>query len=212
MVIFRTAAARTVIVTPKLLEASGETFSGFGRCFSAISATSADLSAGSRRWLRSGTPLPPRRQCTRRANQRYFSLPWGAPWPAGDVHDSPLSGRRARGTWRDRPLIHARRGILSEGPDAKSAGARDCPRRLQPDHRSGQAHADGPRTSGRRRLQHAGRRANRCTDRDSPSPHATPFAIRQSCCGCSHDDRTRSVAFLSRDEPESHSLVPMRER
>ncbi len=123
----------------------------------------------------------------RNANHAFSALPWGAPWPAGNVHDSPLSGRRARGTWRDRPLIHARRGILSEGPDAKSAGARDRLRRLQPDHRSGQAHADGPRTSGRRRLQHAGRRANRCTDRDSPSSHATSFAIRQSCCGCSHE-------------------------
>ena len=129
----------------------------------------------------------PRGSWRRNANHAFSALPWGAPWPAGNVHDSPLSGRRARGTWRDRPLIHARRGILSEGPDAKSAGARDRLRRLQPDHRSGQAHADGPRTSGRRRLQHAGRRANRCTDRDSPSSHATSFAIRQSCCGCSHE-------------------------
>lgn len=111
-----------------------------------------------------GSPMACGR-CARQSSQ-WAECPWDLARSAADAHE---------------------KGNPSEGPAAKSGGARDRPQKLQPDHRSGQAHADRLRTSGRRRLQHAGRRANRCTDRDSPSPHATPSAVRQNCCGCSHE-------------------------
>jgi hypothetical protein len=142
---------------------------------------------------------------------RVFCAAMGEPRACGGSARSPLSGRSARGTGCEHLWRQAKKGFPAMVPPGVKRG-RCPPATTEPDQRSGHGYA-GRRThpGGTVCSRHTGERADALTGRSPRCEHnSLPFG--RVLAPAVTSDRTRSVAFLSRDSSEGHPLMSMAER